>query len=187
MSKDDCQPPDFPAAHSMDSDWFAVDKDGFVAMLTTNEEGAMPMKQEQGDGSEQLNEIASALGCTLAEDNYGSGQPESVGLYSFHWNLDDGPYDVAEDPSLGQDEGDGPVMPYKRMAIPEKPIHISELPANIQRNLGKYVFKNIAFKDCEWVQPALYIPCQFWTSKDFSDVELVTETGKIVKNPTNLK
>ena len=186
MSNNDSQNPDFPAAHSMDSEWFAVDKDGFIAMLTTNEEGAMPMSEEQGDGTDQLNEIASAMGCTLAQDAWGSGQPESVGVYNFHWMLGEGP-NVDEDAWLDQEEGDGPVMPYKREAVPEKPIRISDLPASIQRNLGKYVFKNISFKDCEWLQPALYVPCQFWTSRDFSDVELITETGEIVKNPTNLK
>lgn len=33
---------DFPAAHSMDSEWFAVDKDGHVAHFSTGEAGAQP-------------------------------------------------------------------------------------------------------------------------------------------------
>lgn len=33
---------DFPAAHSMDSTWFAVDRDGHVALFGTGEAGAMP-------------------------------------------------------------------------------------------------------------------------------------------------
>lgn len=33
---------DFPAAHSMDSGWFAVDEDGNLALFDTGEAGAMP-------------------------------------------------------------------------------------------------------------------------------------------------
>ncbi len=40
VSSDD--PCDFPAAHSMDSAWFAVDDDGRVARFDTGEEGAVP-------------------------------------------------------------------------------------------------------------------------------------------------
>lgn len=34
---------DFPAAHSMDTDWFAVDNDGNVALRSSCEEGAVPI------------------------------------------------------------------------------------------------------------------------------------------------
>jgi hypothetical protein len=34
---------DYPAAHSMDTDWFAVDADGHVALLRSGEEGAVPI------------------------------------------------------------------------------------------------------------------------------------------------
>ena len=33
---------DYPAAHSMDSGWYAVDEDGQVALFETGEPGAMP-------------------------------------------------------------------------------------------------------------------------------------------------
>ena len=33
---------DFPAAHSMDTDWFAVDADGNVAIFNSSEGGAVP-------------------------------------------------------------------------------------------------------------------------------------------------
>ena len=35
--------PDYPAAHSMDTDWFAVDKDGHVAVFASGEAGAVPV------------------------------------------------------------------------------------------------------------------------------------------------
>src|SRR5215510_5737873 len=33
---------DFPAAHSMDSTWFAVDRDGHVGFFQTGEDGLLP-------------------------------------------------------------------------------------------------------------------------------------------------
>jgi hypothetical protein len=37
---------DFPAGHSMDTDWFAVDKDGNVAVFDSGQEGAVPIEIE---------------------------------------------------------------------------------------------------------------------------------------------
>ncbi|MEQ8819334.1 MAG: hypothetical protein RLY93_03760 [Sumerlaeia bacterium] len=34
--------PDYPAAHSMDTEWFAVDDDGFIAVFDTGEDGFAP-------------------------------------------------------------------------------------------------------------------------------------------------
>jgi hypothetical protein len=49
--------PDFPAAHSMDSCWFAVDRDGFIACFSTHEAGAMPKTGYQGEEAERLRQI----------------------------------------------------------------------------------------------------------------------------------
>jgi len=35
---------DFPAAHSMDSTWYAIDRDGHVAVFVTGESGCMPIE-----------------------------------------------------------------------------------------------------------------------------------------------
>jgi hypothetical protein len=37
---------DFPAGHSMDTNWFAVDKDGNIAVFDSGEEGAVPIELE---------------------------------------------------------------------------------------------------------------------------------------------
>lgn len=47
---------DFPAAHSMDSTWFAVDRDGHVAVFDTGEAGAMP-----GDAATDEQDLAGRL------------------------------------------------------------------------------------------------------------------------------
>jgi len=40
---------DYPAAHSMDTIWFAVDKNGHVGMFTSGEAGAVPLESEAGN------------------------------------------------------------------------------------------------------------------------------------------
>src|SRR5215472_6714827 len=56
---------DFPAAHSMDATWFAVDKDGHVAVFTSGEGGAIPNKVDESIGQDD-DEVQSAL-ATLPE------------------------------------------------------------------------------------------------------------------------
>lgn len=38
---------DFPAGHSMDTDWFAVDKDGNIAVFDSGQDGAVPIEFER--------------------------------------------------------------------------------------------------------------------------------------------
>lgn len=47
MPTTDC-PGDCPAAHSMDTTWFAVDDEGFVAAFDTGEDGALPVRAAAG-------------------------------------------------------------------------------------------------------------------------------------------
>lgn len=54
-------PPDIPAAHSMDTRWFAVDRDGRVARFETSESGALPWAAESRDFDEwPLEALAAA-------------------------------------------------------------------------------------------------------------------------------
>lgn len=41
---------DYPAAHSMDTDWFAIDSDGNVGIFASGEPGAVPSSAEEGEG-----------------------------------------------------------------------------------------------------------------------------------------
>ena len=41
---------DFPAAHSMDTEWFALDEDGHVGRFDTGEDGALPDRAATGSG-----------------------------------------------------------------------------------------------------------------------------------------
>jgi hypothetical protein len=53
---------DYPAAHSMDTTWFAVDRDGHVACLQSWESGSVPEAagHEPGEGARLLEEFGAA-------------------------------------------------------------------------------------------------------------------------------
>lgn len=73
--------PDIPAAHSMDTEWFATDKDGHVAMFDTGEPGLMPKIIEESNDFRYdgfVEEIFSEESASLAYDladlfSYGKG------------------------------------------------------------------------------------------------------------------
>ena len=52
---------DFPAAHSMDTTWFAVDRDGHVACFNSGEAGAVPLTAFAGDEAYEMCERLAQL------------------------------------------------------------------------------------------------------------------------------
>ena len=51
---------DFPAAHSMDTQWFAIDADGFVAMFDSGEPGAVPRSAPSSNSGARVDEAVIA-------------------------------------------------------------------------------------------------------------------------------
>lgn len=77
--------PDYPAAHSMDTCFFAVDRDGHVAIFDTGEAGAVPAAALSG---EQADDVRRQLG-TLAHigvihDRQGRETPNRPSEYNEH-------------------------------------------------------------------------------------------------------
>lgn len=61
-------PAEYPAAHSMDTDWFAVDADGHVALMHSGEPGPVPVGLEiQRSGWDVLEALALANPSALLE------------------------------------------------------------------------------------------------------------------------
>jgi hypothetical protein len=89
--------PDFPAAHSMDTTWFAVDRDGHVACLVSGESGAVPEAacREPGEGARLLEEFRAAtdLRTEMIHDFHGRVIPRLEPKGSHIW----GPRLVAYD------------------------------------------------------------------------------------------
>jgi hypothetical protein len=53
-------PCDFPAAHSMDTTWFAVDRDGHVAAFESGEAGAVPTEAYLDDLDDALDQLEAS-------------------------------------------------------------------------------------------------------------------------------
>jgi hypothetical protein len=51
---------DFPAAHSMDTEWFAVDRDGHVAYFNSGEAGAVPVPLHGWDCEKEIQILADS-------------------------------------------------------------------------------------------------------------------------------
>jgi hypothetical protein len=68
---------DFPAAHSMDTHWFAVDQDGRVGYFLSGEAGAVPVDAMQGEPARSmLTRLASALPRSeVLHDRQGRSRP----------------------------------------------------------------------------------------------------------------
>jgi hypothetical protein len=130
---------DFPAAHSMDSTWFAVDGKGQVAVFETGENGPLP-----GCFSPQEVYAGEVLG-----DVGGTGLDMADGIYVFDY----------EDP-----EGAGcfPAGLYIRTAQPRQPLHVDQLPPRLRKLVSRLKLVDVDFVQVEAIQPLEYTDCGFW-------------------------
>lgn len=69
---------DFPAAHSMDTTWFAIDRDGHVAVFASGEAGCVPTDAYLGEDYGPLEDALRALPATGAVYDL-SGQRAAAG------------------------------------------------------------------------------------------------------------
>ena len=74
--------PDYPAAHSMDTLFFAVDRDGHVAVFETGEAGAVPVRAFQGGLARSARERLALMlpACEALLDREGWNIPGGQGL-----------------------------------------------------------------------------------------------------------
>jgi len=81
---------DFPAAHSMDTTWFAVDRDGHVGCFDSEEPGPVPVGLTQGTAEvDILGELRQLVPVQEAiHDLAGWLVPGPVGMAQHHWMLD---------------------------------------------------------------------------------------------------
>lgn len=187
---------DYPAAHSMDTTWFAVDKDGFIACMESNEDGPVPVKVTEDMGY-LLDQIASLTKRTLMQDSDRIVMPSSIGVYSYSCWSDAYPgfnRDSEEDQekSLAYAE-DLIVFPYCRTEMlmpngewkgPEQPLNIKDLSAELKKEMQPMLFDKVRFAEADWLQPALVEQCQFWTF-DEGNPRAIDTDGSVVAIPLN--
>jgi len=153
---------DYPAAHSMDTTWFAVDEEGHVAAFVTGESGAMPIAGYGNDAMAMdvgaLEEMIAAL--PKVEVTFDSSvKPEEDYILE---------HEFSEKGVFVYDQSDwdnGIAGPYQKRVIPTAPISVSQLPANFVA--GAVRFKG-SFIDAEKIQPVQHWPSEAW-GNDFVD------------------
>lgn len=184
---------DYPAAHSMDTTWFAVDKDGYIACMESDEVGAVPCAYagDQGDGSEVLEVLAKHLGKPYPEDFYSANETgdftNSLGLYMYRSGFGFFPPPLPGETAIDPEgEFDDVVEAYQRQAAPAEPLHLSKLPVNLQEEVKHAMIYSNSFKDAEWLQPALLVPCQYWLV-DVPEPKAVDVDGKLRVIPETLR
>jgi hypothetical protein len=133
---------DFPASHSMDTTWYAIDRRGHVAVFETGEDGHGPAEARD----EQLLQGLWSLRHPDGVDYPGLEEVASrCGVFYFTFG---GPSD--------------PIRPYDRAIAPERPLHVDQLPPEVRRRWKQIRFESVDFSESELVQPAEFFPCVFW-------------------------
>jgi hypothetical protein len=155
--------PDFPAAHSMDSVWFAVDADGHVAAFTTGEDGHIPTQGNGGYGWEVLEEMEELTGKPDNDDDETDQRCTKLGLFSYDFGW-----------------GGEPIDPYSRTAVPDEPLHVEQLPPNLRKRVQEAKFPGICFLKTERIQPfEWYDECDGYRIEDLN--AYLCADGKTVK------
>jgi hypothetical protein len=159
---------DFPAAHSMDSAWFAVDEHGRVAIFETGEAGAMPETAvtlyDPGGDSDVWDEIQHLLEARGAD-------PESIEDLSTEEGAS--PFIV-----YGNDDYETPGA-YEREALPEDPVTESELSPELRAQLTRIPVDFTAREHLQLADYFLDAECAHWAMEavDLRGEDLLTRAG----------
>lgn len=170
-------PLDFPAAHSMDSTWFAVDADGHVALFETGEGGAIPTSgdfpyggEAGGDDPFEIDLLAAPLLLAWAarRPELRSRLPEddaaalAVLQDGFWQSWDDNGRLLAALGLFSFVCEDYDAGPYDRESEVPEAITVAQLPAVLQARL-KTACLPVRFAEVRQLAPGEYGPVEAWT------------------------
>jgi hypothetical protein len=111
---------DYPAAHSMDTMWFAVDADGHVAVFDSGEGGGVP-------------DVA------YVDDPYGLARAlAATGDDDFDLDLSDPDNELAARGVYCYRCDDGIAVPYTRLAVPREPLVLADAPAELRAHAIRF-------------------------------------------------
>lgn len=157
--------PDYPAAHSMYTTWFAVDANGHVAAFDTGGYGHAPVgAEEKYAHREYLEELYRLRNPEASPDEYRPAEQlaEELGFFLYDY-----------------DRGYDPIDVFARRVIPERPTHIEQLPPQV-RALSRTVQLPIFFGPTERVQPFEFLECSFW-EEDGERFAYLASDGRTVR------
>jgi hypothetical protein len=133
---------DYPAAHSMDAYWFAIDERGAVADFETGEPGPAPV-----DASHDIFEALYTLYFGPYDYDASDGwEPEEwaeqLGVTFYRYP---GDYDWL-------------ILPFVRTVTPVQPLHVDQLPPDLRNQCGDMRFFMLRFDEKETLQPLEFCP-----------------------------
>jgi hypothetical protein len=169
---------DFPAAHSMDTEWFAVDRDGRVAVFNSGENGLVPEGvhgHDWGDAGDDLLDWHTPPASRSGPQRYDwENHPIELvraGAFYFYYEA----YDVGRAlPWSPRTAFDLPFYsryglsyssfagPYVRALVPDAFLHVDQLPPQLRRRARRYRYAGLSFAEWEFVQPAEFFSCIGW-------------------------
>jgi hypothetical protein len=135
---------DYPAAHSMDTTWYAVDEAGHVAAFDSGDNGSVPDEAHHSELAYQLWQLWYPG--TRPTESVHTGLCTRLGLY--HFEFDDTVY-----PVLG---------PYQRQMVPDRPTHVDQLPPDLRQTCTRFRFDRVDFAVTDRPQPLEHWSCRFW-------------------------
>jgi len=151
---------DFPAAHSQDTTWFAVDQDGHVGLFFTCEDGHLPEKAARTDAHELLKELWSlrqksgAAATSDPEHHYELHREDLASRLGLFYYRHRGEVPVGSDQIL--------IGRYLRLVVPSNPLHIDQLPPDLRSGCQTVRLQKAAFASNEHLQPLDDYPCTMW-------------------------
>src|SRR5690349_1408281 len=139
---------DFPAAHSTDTIWFAVDDAGHVAIFDSGEDGHVPSMA--GDAEGFIDELRRHRRPKKWKTPLVCGELSArLGVFVYD-------YDTGEKWSFD------PIAPYKRTSVPETPLHVDQLPPNLREQAKQARIEKVDFALQELVQPLEQYSCDYY-------------------------
>jgi len=132
---------EYPATHSMETSWFAIDEDGFVAVLRCEENGPVPKCAEQDS---DIDCEAGEYYFSIFDDDENVKSTSPVQVYVYEGTLDSD-------------------KPMKRIFVPYFLMKENEFSEEVRE---KSIRLPIRFKDTEYLQIAEYTPCNVYLDDD---------------------
>jgi hypothetical protein len=137
--------PDYPAAHSHDTTWFAVDQAGRVGIFFTGEDGPSPLSAGDGNLLHVLQDLRGVRDDDdVLEDDFDEMEEQAadLGLYLYEYIGEFGPL----------------VRPYSYRWMPGTPRHVEQLPPGLREQFKRVRFEGIDFPNTDIIQLAEHMP-----------------------------
>jgi hypothetical protein len=156
---------DYPAAHSQDTTWFAIDAKGQVGVFSSGENGPIPVGHfQEGDLLEVLRRLHGQPTGKGQDPDWDAVLQEAAERGLFVYEYIDEPFDLP--------------APYTRIFEPGAPLHVDQLPPDLRKMVKDISFDKADFAQGEHIQPVEHIPCEFWSEED---VAYLASDGKTVR------